>query len=104
MPHSVQFKNRQVEHDYRSIHSSANAATRRHLEAALARLALNPWPIISNPGSHDVVGKLSHARNPEDGEWRIEAGHDHRMRYRIDDDGLVTITKVRHRSDIYSDL
>ena len=95
MAYNVSFT-RRVQREFVAIHRSANPATRRNLDDAMARLEENPYPLQTLAGSQDAVRRLS------SGEWRIRVGN-YRIRYRIDDDSVV-VTRVAHRSAVYRDL
>ena len=102
MAYSVSFK-RKARRDFVAIHRSANPATRQNLDGALARLEQNPYPLPNPTGSQDAVRRLLNVSDPASGEWRIRVGN-YRIRYRIDGDASVVITRVAHRSEVYGDL
>ena len=103
MAYNVSFSSGRVRREFVAIHRSANPATRQNLNDALTRLEENPYPLPNPTGSQDAVLRLHNVSDPASGEWRIRVGN-YRIRYRIEGDESVVITRVAHRSEVYGDL
>jgi mRNA-degrading endonuclease RelE of RelBE toxin-antitoxin system len=87
---------RAAERELKKILRTARRADKNNLRDAVETLKSNPYP--SNPKvSAGVIRKLSN------GEWRITAGTEFRIRYRVQDRRVV-ITKVANRRDVYRDI